>query len=149
MNAPPGLIWPWIVQIGFGRAGWYAYDLLDNLGRPSAKHTIPEPQQIRAGDVVPIYQGKGAPCGVGRKVKAFEAERWMLSWDDRTEDTSWIWPLYPVDKDQTRLIMRVRIRYRWTKPTILFNLLVESADPVMMRNCFLDIKQRAESLAAT
>lgn len=148
MNAPPGLIWPWIVQIGFGRAGWYAYDLLDNLGRPSAKHTIPEPQQIRAGDVVPIYQGKGAPYGVGRKVKAFEAERWMLSWDDRTEDTSWVWALYPVDKDQTRLIMRVRIRYRWTKPTILFNLLVESADPVMMGNCFLDIKQR-ESPAAT
>ena len=34
--APPSVIWPWIVQIGFGRAGWYSYDLLDNLGRPSA-----------------------------------------------------------------------------------------------------------------
>jgi len=26
IDAPPELIWPWLVQIGFGRAGWYSYD---------------------------------------------------------------------------------------------------------------------------
>jgi hypothetical protein len=117
VEAPPSMIWPWIVQIGFGRAGWYTYDLLDNFGRPSAEHIIPELQQIRAGDVIPIYQGRGAPEGVWLKVKAVETERWLLWWDDKTQGTTWAWALYPVDKQQTRLLTRVRMRYQWTKPT--------------------------------
>jgi hypothetical protein len=149
VKAPPSMIWPWIVQIGFGRAGWYTYDLLDNFGRPSARRIIPELQQIRVGDLIPIYQGRGAPEGVGLKVKAIEPEQWMLWWDDKTQGTTWLWALYPVNGQQTRFITRVRVRYRWTNPTILFNLLIEFADPVMMRKCLLGIKQRAETLAAT
>ena len=40
INARPEQIWPWIVQMGFGRAGWYSYDWLDNLGRPSAERIV-------------------------------------------------------------------------------------------------------------
>jgi hypothetical protein len=147
--APPSVIWPWIVQLGFGRAGWYSYDLLDNFGRPSATRIIPELQQLQPGDVVPFYQGVGAPEGVGLTVKAIEPERWMLWWDDKTHDTTWAWALDPVDAQRTRLITRVRMRYRWTKPSILFSLLIEFADVVMMRKCLLGIKQRAEHLATT
>jgi hypothetical protein len=149
VEAPPSLIWPWIVQLGFGKAGWYSYDLLDNFGRPSATRIIPELQHLQAGDVVPFYQGIGAPEGVGLKVKAIEPEQWVLWWDDKTQDTTWTWALYPIDQQRTRLITRVRMRDRWTKPTILFSLLVEFADLVMMRKCLLGIQQRAESLAAT
>ena len=46
IQARPEEIWPWLVQIGYGRAGWYSYDLLDNLGRPSAERIIPELQQL-------------------------------------------------------------------------------------------------------
>ena len=42
--ARPDEIWPWIVQIGFNRAGFYAYDLVDNLAKPSAERIIPELQ---------------------------------------------------------------------------------------------------------
>lgn len=73
----------------------------------------------------------------------------MLWWDDKTEGTTWVWALYPVDVRQSRLITRLRRRYRWTRPTVLFNLLAEFADFVMMRKCLLGIKQRAENLAAT
>ena len=147
VEAPASNVWPWIVQIGFGRAGWYAYDLLDNLGRPSAKQIIPQLQHIEAGQLIPFYQGIGAPEGVGLKVKAIEPGRWMLWWDDKSQDSTWAWVLYPIDRQQTRLVTRVRMRYRWTKPSILFNLLVEFADFIMMRRCLLGIKQRAQSLA--
>jgi hypothetical protein len=50
--ASPEMIWPWIVQIGFGRGGWYSYDLLDNLGRRSAESLMPELQHIEVGDLV-------------------------------------------------------------------------------------------------
>jgi hypothetical protein len=42
IDAPPEAVWPWLVQIGYGRAGWYSYDLLDNGARPSAERILPE-----------------------------------------------------------------------------------------------------------
>jgi hypothetical protein len=34
ISAGPERIWLWLVQIGFGRGGWYSYDWVDNDGRP-------------------------------------------------------------------------------------------------------------------
>ena len=42
IHARPGEIWPWLVQMGCRRAGWYSYDGLDNGGAPSADRIIPE-----------------------------------------------------------------------------------------------------------
>jgi hypothetical protein len=67
----------------------------------------------------------------------------MLWWDNKG-DSTWYWGLYPQDESYTRLITRVRLAYRWTKPSIIFSLLVEFTDIVMMRKCMLSIKQRAE-----
>ncbi len=53
LEAPPDEVWPWLVQIGFGRAGWYSYDWIDNLGRRSADRIHPEWQGLAAGDPVP------------------------------------------------------------------------------------------------
>ncbi len=52
INAGPEDIWPWIVQIGFRRAGWYSYDWIDNLGKPSASQIVPEWQNLREGDKI-------------------------------------------------------------------------------------------------
>jgi hypothetical protein len=52
--ASPEQVWPWLVQMGLTRAGWYSYDILDNLGRPSARRIIPELQHLTAGDLVPM-----------------------------------------------------------------------------------------------
>jgi hypothetical protein len=49
--APPAQVWPWLVQAGYRRAGFYSYDLLDNLGRPSANTVLPEWQHPRVGDL--------------------------------------------------------------------------------------------------
>ena len=51
--APPKHVWPWLAQMGFGRAGWYSWDLLDNLGRRSATELHPEWMIQRAGDPIP------------------------------------------------------------------------------------------------
>ncbi|HEY6410844.1 MAG TPA: hypothetical protein VIY29_25605, partial [Ktedonobacteraceae bacterium] len=42
IQARPEEIWPWLVQIGITRAGWYSYDWLDNLGKPSAQRILPQ-----------------------------------------------------------------------------------------------------------
>lgn len=50
---PPAVAFGWLTQMGFGRAGWYSYDLIDNLGRRSARRVHPEWQVTGAGDPVP------------------------------------------------------------------------------------------------
>ena len=50
---PPVDVFPWIRQMGFGRAGWYGYDWLDNLGRRSATSVHPEWQDVVTGSSVP------------------------------------------------------------------------------------------------
>jgi hypothetical protein len=139
IKARPKEIWPWLLQMGVTRAGWYSYDWMDNLGRPSAQHIIPEWQHVAVGDVIPM-----SPDGKqGLRVKDFEAYQWMLWWDNKG-DSTWSWQLSPLDEGQTRLITRVRIQYHWLSPTILFDLLVEFTDIIMMRKCMLGIKRRAE-----
>jgi len=51
--APPQDIFPWIRQMGFGRAGWYSYDWIDNLGRKSATTIHDEWQSVKSGDKIP------------------------------------------------------------------------------------------------
>jgi hypothetical protein len=145
INARPEDIWPWLVQIGFGRAGWYTYDLLDNLGRHSAEHILPELQHIEPGDLVPIGPGKSA----GMYVKEFVLNRSLLWWTKKDEQTTWAWALYPAPDGGTRLVTRVRAPYSWRQPLSLVWLpLFELADFPMMRKCLLGIKRRAEALSA-
>lgn len=142
VHAPPEAIYPWIVQIGMTRAGWYSYDLLDNLGRPSARQLLPEHQQIHIGQLIPM-----SPDGkYGVYVKEFKQNEWIL-WNDKEGDTTWFWGLYPAGENRTRLVTRVRMKYHWNSPAALFNLLVEFGDLPMMRKCLLGIKERAEAMA--
>lgn len=51
--APPEDVFPWIRQMGFGRAGWYSHDWIDNLGRRSADRIHDEWQNVDTGSAVP------------------------------------------------------------------------------------------------
>jgi hypothetical protein len=140
IDASPDYVWPWLVQIGFGRAGWYSYDLLDNLGRHSAEQVIPSMQTIKVGDVVPM-----GPGGAGLRVKDLKQGSWLLWWDGVGYST-WLWSLKEIAPGRTRLVTRLHLHYRWSHPSILFSLLlIEPMDFPMMRKCMRGIKRRAES----
>ena len=139
INASAENIYPWIVQMGVTRAGWYSYDLLDNLGRKSAESILTEHQSIQVGDMIPM-----SPDGKqGMWVKDFMKNDWML-WLDKPGDCTWVWKIYSEGETRSRLVTRVRVKYRLLSPAIAFNLLVEFFDIVMMRKCMLGIKRRAE-----
>jgi len=130
---------------GYGRAGWYSYDLLDNLGRPSAERIIPELQQVRVGDWISMG-GKPRPA-TAMRVRAFEANRWLL-WEH--QGCPWVWVLEPIDQETTRLITRGRNRYTWKDVVFpLGPVLMEVGDPFMMRKQLRSLKRRAELLATT
>ena len=141
IQAPAEQIYPWIVQMGVTRAGWYSYDWLDNLGRPSAESILPAHQNIQVGSLIPL-----SPDGKqGMRVKEFRQNQSMVWWDQKG-DSSWAWGIYPEGETAARLVTRVRMKYRLFSPAILFNLLVEFGDIVMMRKCMLGIRRRAEAM---
>lgn len=142
IDAAPGQAWPWLVQIGSGRAGWNSYDRVDNADRPSATAIIPELHHPQVGDLVPMVAGKD----VGVWVKELEPGRRMLWWDRKGEYT-WGWLLGP-EGGRTRLINRVRVtRHPWTR-RMLYELVAANGDIVMMRKMLRGIKKRAECLTA-
>ena len=73
--APPEAVWPWLLQMGYGRAGWYSYDRLDMKGT-SADQILPEHQALAVGDIVPTD-----PAG-GFEVKVLEPGRTLVLYVD-------------------------------------------------------------------
>ena len=58
IEATPEDVWPWLVQMGFGRAGWYSYDRLDQRGS-SAEGIVADWQALKVGDIMPTHPGGG------------------------------------------------------------------------------------------
>lgn len=139
--ARPDQIWPWLLQVGVNRAGWYSYDLLDNLGRPSAREIIPSLQHVAVGDLLPM-----SPDGRhGIRIHALDLPKAMI-WGT-PGDTTWVWVAEPREDGTTRLITRIRSRYRWLSPAIAFSMLLEFGDIWMLRKMLLNLRQRVEAFA--
>lgn len=142
IDAPPAAVWPWVVQCGFGRAGFYSYDLLDNLGRPSAHEVLPQYQDLAIGALA-------APMtNPPRRETSFLVEDFavgqFLVW--AKPDSTWAWVLIGADDGRTRLVTRLRQRYRLHPNALVTVLLSEFGDFAMMRKMLRGIKTRAEAL---
>jgi hypothetical protein len=144
--ARPENVWPWIVQMGYRRAGFYTYDIVDNAGYQSADHVLEEYQHVAVGDwAFNMNSVFGMELPINEfdafKVQAFEANKWLL-W--AKPDSTWSWLLKPVAPRQTRLIVRIRAH-----PANLFwTLFMEFGDAPMARRMLQGIKARAERINA-
>ena len=144
IEARPEDVWPWLVQVGCLRAGWYSNDLLDNLGRPSATTIEPRFQDLVVGQWVPMSP-KGPPSErTALKVDSFEVNRWLV-WTK--PGGAWSWRLTPTAENGTRLVTRIHAAYDWRHPvSALFGVvLMELGDFAMLRRMLRGIKSRAES----
>lgn len=177
IDAPPSLIWPWLVQMGFGRAGWYSYDLVDMRG--SSSHVVvPAWQHLAVGDVVPTHPGGGF------EVRVLEPDHALVLYSDaalveRQADAarkggeldvpvnlqasgtllagtqpaefkaSWAFVLLPGGQGGTTLVERFRVEYgEGSAATPLTLPLLGFGVFLMMRRQMLGIRRRAERLAA-
>jgi hypothetical protein len=105
IDAPPSAIWPWLVQMGPGRAGAYTYDWIENLlglNMHNADRIVPEWQKLEVGEVLRSREGRP-----GMRVEILEPERVLSS---RSEAGDWVWTFALAPQDgSTRLISRNRI----------------------------------------
>jgi hypothetical protein len=166
IHAPRAAIWPWLVQMGYHRAGWYTdswYVWVDTylfrIKRPlSADHILPQFQHLAVGDIVP-----DDPSGTTFfTVTALDPQRALvlsstthltglvprsLRTDPKLEfygDFSWSFILDEVEEGRTRLILRSRARGGPRLFMLLNNLLLPPADFVIVRLMLRTIKQRVE-----
>jgi len=159
VQAPVERVWPWLVQIGCQRAGWYSYDLLDNGGQPSADRILPEHQHLAIGDNI-LLTPKGP---LAMPVVALEPEKSLIlggTLDTRTgEGISPGEPLTeayytginafllePAGAKATRLIFRQRLD--WSPAlanTLMYRVFLEPISFVMGRRMLKGIKRRAET----
>lgn len=159
IRAKPEAIWPWLVQMGGQRAGFYSYDLLDNGGRRSARELHPELMNIAVGDVLPATP-EGAD---GFEVLRLEAPRVFVLGgltDSETQrqlvfrgprpssywQATWSFVLEPLDGDTTRL--HVRVRAAFSKSAGLHAAWIRPVHGFMEAAQLRHLKARVEGTAA-
>lgn len=154
LTAPVEAVWPWLVQMGYGRGGFYTFDLLERLagvGIVNAKAINPAWQDLAAGDCVHLAEE------VSLAVARLEPGRCLvLSSDGGTApeeagmdfDFSWAFVLTPTGLGACRLTVRERYLPRTTAAARL----VRAARPVarlMTHGMLHGLRQRAEQAQET
>lgn len=156
IHAPPEAIWPWLVQMGQGRGGFYSYEWVEKLlglYPSNANHIIPSLQELHAADAVPL-----APDGAGLPVDIVVPNRTIVMHADAPisarvavmqagyyRRVTWTFHLEPIDATNTRLIERWRADWEPTlSNTLVIRALLEPGAFIMQRQMLLGIKERAE-----
>jgi hypothetical protein len=136
LAAPPADVFPWLVQMGPGRAGWYSYDRIDNAGRPSARRIHPEWQLVGQGDSLGSMAGVeflvaeiDPPAAFVIRLPPASRVAFTMSYRLRPEDGI------------TRLAVRVRARGP-DRAGLVFRWLVGPADFVMLRRQLRGLAER-------
>jgi hypothetical protein len=175
--APPSAVWPWLVQMGYGRAGWYSYDAIDMAGQ-SVDRIVPEWQTLAQGDTMPTAPGSGFHVAVLEPERALvlyvdeamiaaqaEAAKKdtgigeapanvrasgaaMGSWFPKDFTAAMALVLEPLGTDATRLLVRYRVRMGESAATRITGPLTGVGIFVMTRKMMLGICDRAERAAA-
>lgn len=141
--APPEAVFPWLRQMGFGRAGWYSYDWIDNLGRRSATAIEPQWQSLGAGDPVP-----GGPIDFEAVVvdppRAFVIRLGSSDGGARRRRVVFqlAYELRPCPHG-TRLVTRLRARVDVPAGRLVESALLGPGDGVMLRRQLRNIARRA------
>ena len=162
LAAPPVEVWPWLVQMGFGRAGWYSYDWLERLigagdfaEGGSAQSVLPRFQSLSVGDSVPLSADGGLTAAVVDPPRALvlRMEMSMLTGgpardgDRAVLDWTWAFVLVPDGPRSSRLLVRTRADYRPRALGVLIPPLLEPVHLLMERAMLRGVRRRVDQLS--
>lgn len=156
IGVPAEKVWPWLVQMGQGRGGFYSYQALENLvgcNIRNADRIIPEFQCLEVGDNVLLHPKVPYPVALVEPGRAI-----VLHYDTRTGltpvpgtrpvdyfESTWLFFLDAGDGNSTRLISRFRIDYSLSiRNKISYGYFVEPVSSTMQQQMLRGIKKRAE-----
>jgi hypothetical protein len=146
INRPPAEVWPWIIQMGYHRAGWYNYDFVNRMmgaadfvdGSHSSNRIVPELQNLKVGDTVRL-----APP-IGYTVTQLVPNQLLVMHGQNTKENHvWVYLLTEDQEGNTRLIVRHRDYYRGLISNIIYTI-IDPGSFLMERKNLLGLKSRAE-----
>lgn len=158
IDVPPAAVWPWLVQVGDRRAGFYSYDWVERYLFPGTVHYVEghrlatrihaDLQNIKIGDG--INTGSIGSAQIGSPVTVLQPGRALVI-------GTWAFVLLPLGGNRTRLLVRERDagwlrllasrRYGLLRAlgAIIDYTVGEPLHFAMVRKMMLGIKQRAET----
>jgi hypothetical protein len=152
VEAPPAAVWPWLVQMGQDRGGFYSYEWAENLfglDIHNADHVVTAYQDLSVGDEIRLAPADRNPDSTLEVVELDPGRALVLATPD--DPVGWVWSfvLDPVDETTTRLLVRSRVRLpSGFARRNLARLALEPATFVMTRGMLRGVRERAERLAA-
>jgi hypothetical protein len=84
IDAPPEEVWPWLVQMGSGRAGFYTHEWVERLlfityaDGHSATRIHPEWQELHVGDKVPYSRLNTVEVRMVDRPRCLIAGEWLV-----------------------------------------------------------------------
>jgi hypothetical protein len=154
VQAPAARVWPWLVQIGQDRAGFYSNDWLENIFLAdihNGDEIRPEWQTRTLGDAVPMTRANY----LGGRLGDFTKTRiQVLELGRVIGDNPGVFFLQPIDDHTTRLLLRERNPVSFTnsfQQIIMPWFIRLTWDPmhfVMEKRMLYGIQARAEGVPA-
>jgi hypothetical protein len=134
IDRKPEDVFPWLLQIGYGRGGWYSYNWIDNDGKPSLDRIDPSLRSA-VGDRIEMMPG------VGPVIRMIEPDHVIVSGGDAD---SWCLSVEPTPEGKTRLISRWRQDWPRTAATYVWIALADPGAFIMERKMLRTIRDLAE-----
>lgn len=156
IDAPVSAVWPWLLQMGQDRGGFYGCEGLKNLAglrHHDADQIHSEWQQLRVGDLVRLAPEGwiGLSDGVTLTVAEIVSEKYIVlnaTREDLRGNAVWSFHLRPHWEDRVRLLTRARIGLRYPGEVFAMEL-VRPVIALSTRGLLLGIKHRVERLPMT
>jgi len=145
IDAPPDRIWPWLVQMGQDRAGFYTHNWVERLLRSGIKDVDavhPEWQTLAAGDLMRTNRDIGGKP-MGWPVVSVDGPRSLVVRSKSMPAGTYAFVLDPIDADRTRLIVRDRAAWQ-TQEWPFAALIYEPLHAYMETGLMHGLKRRAE-----
>jgi hypothetical protein len=144
ISAPPKDVFPWIRQMGFGRAGWYSYDWIDNLGRKSATKVHEEWQSVESGDKIPSGP-ISFTAAIVEAPRHFVLEIKSLGKKSPKLHFTLAYELRE-DPQGTRLVTRMRSQIKLPFGSLFERFILGPGDGIMLRRQLLTINRHVSSI---
>jgi hypothetical protein len=149
IDAPPEAVWPWLVQMGQDRAGFYSHDRLERLVGAdirNADEIHPEWQHLAVGDLVRTYRPMPRFEPLGWLVAMIEPPRLLVVQEPERGgiiNSSWAFVLER-GNPRTRLLSRWRFRRRGPAHTAFKWLVFDPAHFIMETGVLHGLKTRVQ-----
>lgn len=151
LDARPEEIWPWLVQVGWGRGGFYSYNGIESLfgmDLHNADHVHPEWQTLQVGDTMWMSHPRMKALFPETRVASIEPNRALVlaiygpKGTEGEPSGAWSFVLETIDAERTRLLSRLQVSVPTLSGKAVFYGFMEPAHFIMQDGMFKGLRER-------